>query len=423
MSKIVTWCAGLAVAGVLAGSGQSAAAEDRVAGVSWGRVIEVPGLAALNTGKGGGAEVDSVSCSSAGNCVAGGSYTSRHGQQAFVAVERRGRWGKATGVPGLAALNGGGYAAVYAVSCAPAGSCAAGGEYAEADGQDFDGFLAVEENGAWGKAVTFPGGGEDGSVDSMFCVSAGNCLAGGTAGPDYFSNFDGFVAQERNGRWGKPVAVPGLVALSKGENADVIAMWCASTGNCAAGGYTDGGGGYPERGFVVSQRHGKWGAAMRVPGLEALNTGRDAQVNSVSCASAGNCLAAGYYSEENGRTQGFAAIERHGRWGKATGVPGLAALDTGGRPTMVWSVSCAPTGRCTAGGFYIDRSRHRQGFVTSEDNGRWGTPIPLPGLEALNTDGSAQVNSVWCAPAGSCAAGGYYTGHSRNFQGFVTQAR
>lgn len=52
----MAWCAGLALAGVLAGWGSSAAA--RVAGRSWGRVIAVAGLAALNTG--GGAEVDSV---------------------------------------------------------------------------------------------------------------------------------------------------------------------------------------------------------------------------------------------------------------------------------------------------------------------------------------------------------------------------
>jgi hypothetical protein len=43
MSKIMTWCIGLALVGVLAGCGQSAAA--RTAG-SQGRAIEVPGLGA-----------------------------------------------------------------------------------------------------------------------------------------------------------------------------------------------------------------------------------------------------------------------------------------------------------------------------------------------------------------------------------------
>ena len=100
------------------------------------------------------------------------------------------------------------------------------------------------------------------------------------------------------------------------------------------------------------------------------------------------------------------AVERNGRWGKVTAVPGLAALTKGSRPTMVNSVSCTQAGRCAVGGFYTDRSGHSQGFVTSEHNDRWGTPIPLPGLAALNTRGSVAVSSVWCGPVGSCAVGG-----------------
>jgi len=74
MSKIVTWCIALALAGAVAGLGQPAAA--RAAGSpggvvgSWGKAVEVPGLAALNTG--GDAAVTSVSCPSAGDCAAGG---------------------------------------------------------------------------------------------------------------------------------------------------------------------------------------------------------------------------------------------------------------------------------------------------------------------------------------------------------------
>ena len=76
----MTWCTGLALAGVLAGCGQSAAAV-RAAG-SWGRAIEVPGLAALNTGD---ADVSEVSCAPAGSCAAGGYYRDHRGHyQGFV---------------------------------------------------------------------------------------------------------------------------------------------------------------------------------------------------------------------------------------------------------------------------------------------------------------------------------------------------
>jgi len=46
---------------------------------------------------------------------------------------------------------------------------------------------------------------------------------------------------------------------------------------------------------VVSERNGVWGRAIEVPGLAALNAGGTAGVVSVSCASAGNCAAAGDY--------------------------------------------------------------------------------------------------------------------------------
>jgi hypothetical protein len=77
----MSWCAGLALAGVLAACGPSAAGragdlgQPAPVGGWWGAVIEVPGLvpglAALT--KGGYAQVNSVSCTSAGSCVAGGS--------------------------------------------------------------------------------------------------------------------------------------------------------------------------------------------------------------------------------------------------------------------------------------------------------------------------------------------------------------
>jgi hypothetical protein len=93
MSKILTWCAGLALAGVVAGCGQSSASAHSAG--SWGRAIEVPGLGTLN--KGADAVdvtgVSSVSCASAGNCAAVGSYRDQHHHdQGFVTSEKNGVW-------------------------------------------------------------------------------------------------------------------------------------------------------------------------------------------------------------------------------------------------------------------------------------------------------------------------------------------
>ena len=79
--------------------------------------------------------------------------------------------------------------------------------------------------------------------------------------------------------------------------------------------------------------------------------------------------AGGYYADGSHHHHGFVAIERNGAWDTAIQVPGLAAVNTGGRNTEVLTVSCAPAGSCAAGGFYTDIDRHTQGFVAVEQNG------------------------------------------------------
>lgn len=63
------------------------------------------------------------------------------------------------------------------------------------------------------------------------------------------------------------------------------------------------------------------------------------------------------------------AVEQNGRWGRAIQVPGLAARSTGGH-AEVSEVSCGSAGDRTAGGYYTDPSHHHQGFVAVERNGR-----------------------------------------------------
>ncbi len=192
------------------------------------------------------------------------------------------------------------------------------------------------------------------------------------------------------GAWGRAIGLPGLGALNAGGGpAGVSSVSCASAGSCAAGGgYKDGH--HHRQGFVAAERNGRWGAAIEVPGLGALNQGGYAHVSSVSCASAGSCAAGGHYKDGDGRRQGFVAVDRNGRWGTAIEVPGLGALNTGGYAD-VSSVSCAAAGSCTAGGFYSDRSHRFQDFVADERNGRWGTAIEVPGLGALNKIGDTSL--------------------------------
>ena len=85
----------------------------------------------------------------------------------------------------------------------------------------------------------------------------------------------------------------------------------------------------------------------------------------------------------------------------------------------IGSVSCPSPGNCSTGGSYRDSSGNQQVFVVSEVNGTWGTAIEVPGTAALNTGGNAAVNSVSCAAASNCSAGGYYHDSSGHQQAFV----
>jgi len=402
---------------------------------TWRTAIEVPGTAALN--KGGIATVVSVSCASAGNCAAGGDYTDRsRNEQAFVATERNGTWRTAIEVPGTGALNKGGNANVSSVSCASAGDCAVGGSYMDRSGH-LQAFVASERNGTWRTAIEVPGtgahperAGGGASVSSVSCASPGNCAAGGSY-TDRSGHGQAFVASERNGTWRTAIEVPGTGALNKGRLpffpavASVLSVSCASAGNCTAGGYYRDRSGL-EQAFVASERNGTWRTAIEVPGTGALNkggpapAGAGAAVLSVSCASAGNCVAGGSY-EVNPccyLQQAFVASERDGTWRTAIEVPGIAALNKG-LYANVLSVSCASAGNCAAGGEYADSSHHAHAFVASERDGTWRTAIEVPGTAALNKGLYASVNSVSCAPAGNCTAGGYYANRRGKRQAFV----
>ena len=379
---------------------QVAAGPRAAAGGSWGSAQEV--AAALNTG--GFAEVNSVSCGSAGNCSAGGFYTRSSGPTpAFVVSETNGAWGTAHQV--AAALNTGGIAAISSVSCGSAGNCSAGGFYTDNSGRR-RAFVISEANGAWGTAQKVAaalntGGGA--GVNSVSCASAGNCSAGGS-----YTSSSGdqraFVVTETNGTWGTAHQV--AAALNAGGNAVINSVSCASAGNCTAGGF------YAPRfsrlqAFAVTETNGTWGTAHEV--AAALNTGGAAVINSVSCASAGNCSAGGFYTDNSGNAQAFGVSEKNGAWGTAKEIPGSGTLNKGGQ-VQIDSVSCAKAGSCSAGGHYLSSSGHAQGFVVTETNGTWGSLQRV--AAALNTGHFAGINSVSCASAGNCSAGGFYTPRS-----------
>jgi len=352
--------------------------------------------------------------------VAGLAWAAVTAGGAAQAATAGGFWGRAQEVPGTAALNIGEEADVGPLSCASDGNCSAGGFYKDGAG-NLQAFVANQISGTWRKAIQVPGTaalnvGGSATISAISCPSAGSCSAAGEYA-DGSAHLQAFMVSKKKGTWRTATGVPGLAGLNAGGNAGIISLSCPSAGNCSAGGFYLASPGHFQP-FVVSQVSGVWHKAIEVPGASALNTGGNASIQSVSCASAGNCAAGGYYDSGSGHFQALVVNEVKGVWHKAIEVPGTAALNAAGNAS-IGSVSCASAGNCSSGGYYVKSSGHSEAFVVSEVKGTWRKAIEVPGTATLNKGGFGRVNAVSCASAGQCAAGGAYKDGSGHRQAFV----
>ena len=253
--------------------------------------------------------------------------------------------------------------------------------------------------------------GSFGKVTSLSCTFLGTCAAGGFY-TDAKGGRQAFVVTQADGNWGSMQEVAG--SLNKGEMAQVNQVSCGvspkleSIITCAAVGFYTTSAGLGQA-FTATMANGKWGTAVQVPGSAALNKGGFAELNSVSCPTAGNCSAGGGYADTETTTQPFVVTEMNGTWGKAIEVPGSATLNTG-KDMLVMDVSCVSPGTCSAAGDF-HTSNHSEGvWAASQKGGRWGSAGTIPGLSGLATGGQAEVNGLSCATSGSCGlVGDYFT--------------
>lgn len=308
-------------------------------------------------------------------------------------------------------INGDSGGVFTSVSCAAKGYCTAVGYWilSTYPGNP-EGFILDERHGKWGGPFTVPGlhaNQLDGSiVSSVSCRAPGTCTAGGTAGTPFANGAAGFVIDEKGGVWGKARPEPGPHSLALGtpRDATVESVSCARSGDCAAAGqYANAAG--QLQGFVVDETNGVWRTAQDVPGLATLNAEGFASVDSVSCTAPGDCSAAGSWDDAQGQ-HGFVVDQSHGTWGTVEGIPALLLHESGLGPPIL-SVSCAAPGDCAAVGADGTDGQYG-GFVVNESGGTWGAPEAIPGLASLNTGNYAVMGAISCWAVGSCDAVGMY---------------
>jgi hypothetical protein len=87
------------------------------------------------------------------------------------------------------------------------------------------------------------------------------------------------------------------------------------------------------------------------------------------------------------------------------------------------SLSCSSTVlNCVVGGAYFDSKNRRQAIVLNEVNGKWRTPTIMPGLGNLKAS-SALLYSLSCAPKGLCSAVGDYQDRKGATNAFVVSQK
>jgi hypothetical protein len=174
--------------------------------------------------------------------------------------------------------------------------------------------------------------------------------------------------------------------------------------------------------MLLTESAGAWavGVEATLPAGAATNPG--VFVNSVSCASAGNCSAVGYYIDSSAQTQGVLLTESAGAWAQgveATLPPAGAATD----PLVnLSSVSCPSAGNCSAVGDYVDSSPHRQGMLLTESAGAWAAGVEATPPAGARTDPGVRPSSVSCPSAGNCSVVGTYVDSSAHRQGLLLGA-
>src|SRR5262249_24614792 len=133
-------------------------------------------------------------------------------------------------------------ASLAGVSCASAGNCSAVGSYNNnSAGSDagVDGLMLSETDGTWATGVeaALPANTptrHSAGLDAVSCASTGNCTAVGT----YAGIQQGLFLAETDGVWatGVEAALPASAAGPGGAVWPNLQVSCSSAGNCSASG-------------------------------------------------------------------------------------------------------------------------------------------------------------------------------------------
>ena len=229
----------------------------------WDQAIPVQFNALTQSASSQYAKLQDVSCASAGTCTAVGYFYNYSNQYQGFSVESTlaGGWSNALPVAfDIGAQSLSPYSAFESVSCSSASDCTAVGSFKN-PGDDYAGFAVTKSGSGWASGVEmeFDPGVQNTDTDavllSVSCVAVDTCTAVGMF-YNADSYYEAFVASSAaGGGWAEvdPAEFDSGVQ-NTGEDAQFNAVSCSSAGHCTAvGNFYDSNGGY--QAFIMTQPH------------------------------------------------------------------------------------------------------------------------------------------------------------------------
>jgi hypothetical protein len=356
-----------------AGTGTGTAAGPGT-GTSASRTSAVPAVPSPGVSSG----LESVTCGSASDCWAVGSYTARTTQRNEALHWDGSSWSKIP-TPDFG-YGSGHHSSLAAVACTSAGNCWAVGSYDNGTTQRNE---ALHWNGSnWSKVATpdpgIAGSGAHG-LNGVSCVSRANCWAAGIHISDRGIGRNAVL--HWNGAAWSAVTTPQPGENVAGDGRQLSAVTCTSASDCwAVGGYVGDSG--SERDQALRWNGAQWlKAAARDNGA----------LSSVACTSAAKCWAV------RGQASGRGAVRWNGaRWSAVT-TPNGAELN---------GVACTAAASCVAVGNQASPAAVLNDILSWNGISWSAAAAPDPG----GTGAAAQnrLAAVACTSAARCWAVGSY---------------
>jgi hypothetical protein len=369
-----------------------------------------------------GSSLSAITCPSASQCVAGGSYHGSGLQQGLLLAGHGSTW-TATTAPLPAGAAARPDALISSVTCTTGVSCVAVGQYAA--GKSDQALLITGYGSAWSpRQAPLPadaGPQPAAELVAVSCSSATACTAAGSY-VDKLGNRQGLLVTLAGGHW--TAARSPLPAGATVPGAELSAVECLHPSGCVAvGTYLAG-----SAGLIVAGAGSTWTAA-RAPLPNGAAPRPAATFHDIACSGA-TCVAVGSYTDASGNRRAMLVSLRGTTTTLTAPLPAGFAPAQGSPGAELTSVACPTAAACVAVGVYTDTSGEARLMLVTGAGSTWkATRAPVPanartvGSQAQGPLAPPAFAFVTCPDATDCVAVGSYPALRLGIAGLIVTGR